>query len=148
VSIYVSTATFFLVHCDEWDRVVALPRHKFVTGATLLQLPSKRKKYLCKYQKAWEAEFSWLSHSDRSINDAYCILCKSHLLDPVQGMTWQGMQSHKTICSWRWFKGFTEFRSDLNNDTICGLLSCKFSQNQCCYEYQPSASVLKSAECN
>ena len=29
---------FFLLHCDEWDRVVALPRHKFVTGAILLQL--------------------------------------------------------------------------------------------------------------
>ena len=29
---------FFLLHCDEWDRVVALPRHKFATGATLLQL--------------------------------------------------------------------------------------------------------------
>ena len=28
----------FLLHCDEWDRVVALPRHTFVTGATLLQL--------------------------------------------------------------------------------------------------------------
>jgi hypothetical protein len=41
--------------------------------------PDKRKKYLCKYQKAWEAEFSWLSHSDRSVNDAYCILCKSNL---------------------------------------------------------------------
>jgi hypothetical protein len=38
VSFYVSTATFFLLHCDEWDRVVALPRHKFFTGATLLQL--------------------------------------------------------------------------------------------------------------
>jgi hypothetical protein len=38
VSFYVSTATFFLLHCDEWDRVVAPPRHKFVTGATLLQL--------------------------------------------------------------------------------------------------------------
>jgi hypothetical protein len=38
VSFYVSTATFFLLHCDEWDHVVALPRHKFVTGATLLQL--------------------------------------------------------------------------------------------------------------
>jgi hypothetical protein len=38
VSFYVSTATFFLLHCDEWDRVVALPRHKFVTGATFLQL--------------------------------------------------------------------------------------------------------------
>jgi len=38
VSFYVSTATFFLFHCDEWDRVVALPRHKFVTWATLLQL--------------------------------------------------------------------------------------------------------------
>jgi hypothetical protein len=32
--------TYFLLHCDEWDRVVALPRHKFVTGATLLQLIS------------------------------------------------------------------------------------------------------------
>jgi hypothetical protein len=39
VSFYVSTATFFLAPlCDEWDSVVALPRHKFVTGATLLQL--------------------------------------------------------------------------------------------------------------
>ena len=39
MSFYVSTANyFFLLHCDEWDRVVALPRHKFVTGATLLQL--------------------------------------------------------------------------------------------------------------
>ena len=28
----------------------------------------------------------------------------------------------------------------------CGLLSCKFNQNQCCCEYQPSASVLKSAK--
>ena len=39
MSFYVSNAIFsFLLHCDEWDRVVALPRHKFVTGATLLQL--------------------------------------------------------------------------------------------------------------
>ena len=34
MSFYVSTANFFLLHCDEWDRVVALPRHKFVTGAS------------------------------------------------------------------------------------------------------------------
>ena len=38
MSFYVSTATFCLLHCDEWDHIVALPRHKFVTGATLLQL--------------------------------------------------------------------------------------------------------------
>ena len=38
MSFYVSTGTFVLLHCDEWGRVVALPRHKFVTGATLLQL--------------------------------------------------------------------------------------------------------------
>ena len=38
MSFYVSTATFVLLYCDEWDRVVALPRHKFVTGATLLQV--------------------------------------------------------------------------------------------------------------
>jgi hypothetical protein len=34
-----------LLHCDEWDRVVALPRHKFVTGATLLQLEVPRSKF-------------------------------------------------------------------------------------------------------
>ena len=27
-----------MLHCDEWDRIVDLPRYKFVTGATLLQL--------------------------------------------------------------------------------------------------------------
>jgi hypothetical protein len=30
--------------------------------------PAKRKKYLCKYQKAWEAEINWLSHGDRSVS--------------------------------------------------------------------------------
>jgi hypothetical protein len=40
---------FFLLHCDEWDRVVALPRHKFVTGATLLQLrKTQRKPQTCR----------------------------------------------------------------------------------------------------
>jgi uncharacterized protein YmfQ (DUF2313 family) len=34
-----------LLHCDEWDRVVALPRHKFVTGATLLQLQKTMNAY-------------------------------------------------------------------------------------------------------
>jgi transcription initiation factor IIE alpha subunit len=33
-----------LLHCDEWDRIVALPRHKFVTGATLLQLGAMQQK--------------------------------------------------------------------------------------------------------
>ena len=48
MSFYVSIGTFVLLHCDEWDRVVALPRHKFLTGATLLQLLlySSRKKKL------------------------------------------------------------------------------------------------------
>jgi len=41
VSFYVSAAIYFLLHCDEWDRFVASPRHKFVTGATLLQLGNK-----------------------------------------------------------------------------------------------------------
>ena len=38
MSFYVSTAIYFLLHCDEWDLFVAPPRHKFVTEATLLQL--------------------------------------------------------------------------------------------------------------
>ena len=40
---------FFLLHCDEWDRVVALPRHKFVTGATLLQLATFQQHLHMKY---------------------------------------------------------------------------------------------------
>ena len=53
MSFYVSTATFFVLHSDEWDRVVALPRHKFVTGATLLQLVSAMPPDLfVKYQKS------------------------------------------------------------------------------------------------
>ena len=101
--------------------------------------PAKRKKYLCKYQKAWEAEFSWFSHSDHSINDAYCILCKTLLVLPNSNA-----DSERAFSIIKMIH--TEFRSDLNNDTICGLLSCKFNENQCCYEYQPSASVLKSAK--
>ena len=55
MSFYVSTAIYFLLHCDEWDRFVAPPRHKYVTGATLLQLGgpafifkcgSRKEKYL------------------------------------------------------------------------------------------------------
>jgi len=41
MSFYVSTAIYFLFHCDEWDRFVALLRHNFVTGATLLRLDGK-----------------------------------------------------------------------------------------------------------
>ena len=51
MSFYVSTGTFVLLHCDEWDRVVALPRHKFVTGATLLQLDKNEYKLLWNGQK-------------------------------------------------------------------------------------------------
>ena len=51
MSFYVSTATFFLLHCDEWDRVVALPRHKFVTGATLLQLIGYGQ--ICQYSRIY-----------------------------------------------------------------------------------------------
>ena len=40
----------------------------------------------------------------------------------------------------------TEFRSELKNDTLCSLLSCKFNQNHHCYEYAPSAEVLQSAK--
>ena len=32
------TAIYFLLHWDEWDRFVVPLKHKFVTGATLLQL--------------------------------------------------------------------------------------------------------------
>jgi hypothetical protein len=47
VSFYVSTAIYVLLHCDEWDRFVAPPRDKFVTGAILLQLgpPSRSMTY-------------------------------------------------------------------------------------------------------
>ena len=40
---------FQLLHCDKWDRFVALPRHKFVTGATLLQLVYFIQHYVIKF---------------------------------------------------------------------------------------------------
>jgi hypothetical protein len=55
----VSTATFFLLHCDEWDRVVALPRHKFVTGATLLQL--KRPDAMAAITRQYSDIYIWFS---------------------------------------------------------------------------------------
>jgi hypothetical protein len=55
-----STATFFLLHCDEWDRVVALPRHKFVTGATLLQLISVLSYILLTSGYPMGLVFSWI----------------------------------------------------------------------------------------
>jgi hypothetical protein len=84
--------------------------------------PAKRKKYLCKYQKAWEAEFSWLSHSDRSVNDAYCILCKSHLYigsgaknDMTRHAKSQNhMQLEMVQCQWK-SKSMSLFVTMLNN---------------------------------
>jgi hypothetical protein len=38
VSFYVSTATFFLLHCDEWDRIVALSRQDGRHSAVALLL--------------------------------------------------------------------------------------------------------------
>ena len=32
MSFYISTAIYFLLHCDEWNHFVAPPRHKFVTS--------------------------------------------------------------------------------------------------------------------
>ena len=34
----IETGRNVLLHCDEWGRFVAPSKHKFVTGATLLQL--------------------------------------------------------------------------------------------------------------
>ena len=63
MSFYVSTATFILLHCDEWDRVVALPRHKFVTGATLLQLGGYKKR-----KSSIPKNRSWLIFLVRNLN--------------------------------------------------------------------------------
>ena len=55
---------FFLLHCDEWDRVIALPRHKFVTGATLLQLVCGSTEYgfkvLSKPATSLDSQKSWV----------------------------------------------------------------------------------------
>jgi len=40
----------------------------------------------------------------------------------------------------------TEFRADLNKDTLCALLSCKMNTHLHCYELKPSAVLLKNAK--
>ena len=69
---------------------------------------------------------------------------------PLRETWWHFFWNKKIWCSFKTSerafsiikKIHTEFRSHLNNDTICGFLSCKFNQNQCCYEYQPSHDLL------
>ena len=64
---------FFLLHCDEWDRVVALPRHKFVTGATLLQLdlPQQYRVTICRYQKEVRIDFRHFINEHPTIKRLY-----------------------------------------------------------------------------
>ncbi|XP_033757996.1 uncharacterized protein LOC117340342 [Pecten maximus] len=40
----------------------------------------------------------------------------------------------------------TDFRSDMNNDTLCALLSTKINCDSDCCDYQPSTNVLKMAK--
>ena len=40
--------------------------------------PSKRKKYVCKYQQFWEKEFTWLKKSDTGEDMAHCKLCNAN----------------------------------------------------------------------
>ena len=40
----------------------------------------------------------------------------------------------------------TEFRADLNKDTLCALLSCKMNTHLHCYELKPSAVLIKNAK--
>ena len=40
--------------------------------------PSKRKKYVCKYQQFWEKEFTWLKKSDTGEDMAHCKLCNTN----------------------------------------------------------------------
>ena len=40
----------------------------------------------------------------------------------------------------------TEFRSELANDTICSLISCKQNADVQCFNFDPSDSVLKNAK--
>ena len=41
--------------------------------------PSKRKKYVCKYQQFWEKEFTWLKKSDTGEDMAHCKLCNTNI---------------------------------------------------------------------
>jgi hypothetical protein len=45
-TVIISNSYNEMFEADEWDRVVALPRHKFVTGATLLQLGDTKQSLL------------------------------------------------------------------------------------------------------
>ena len=40
----------------------------------------------------------------------------------------------------------TDLRSDMNNDTLCALLSCKLNQSTVCYAFCPTSESLSLAE--
>jgi hypothetical protein len=47
---------------------------------TCTSTPSKRKKFVCKYQHFWEKEFTWLKKSDTGVGEdmAHCKLCNTN----------------------------------------------------------------------
>ena len=41
----------------------------------------------------------------------------------------------------------TEYRSDMDNSTLCSLLCAKINAKETCYQFQPSKALLRAAKC-
>ena len=72
--------TCFYNKCNSITSKMSSGRKRSLSGPAGSSTPdSKRKRYLCSYQKSWETQFNWIKPSNRGPHDAYCTLCKSHL---------------------------------------------------------------------
>jgi hypothetical protein len=74
---------FFLLHCDEWDRVVALPRHKFVNRQIWYRHPnSEAGNDEIQNVQIW-IFILWELHSKILVGDKHIIGPGSHIEYPT-----------------------------------------------------------------
>ena len=73
---------------------------KMSSSGPCTSTPSKRKKYVCKYQQFWEKEFTWLQKSDTGEDMAHCHckLCKTNF--SVAAGAFYDVKRHAEMCNW------------------------------------------------
>ena len=120
---------------------------------------AKKKKYAAKYKPEWATDLPFICHSDKRPTFAYCRVCNTHinvahgaLQFPLLArlMTTLSVIAHSNAgseCVFSMYRKIdTDSRSQLGNNTLHALLSCKIKTDNPCYSFVPEKDLLKLAK--
>ena len=125
-------------------------------GSDSLCASSGKKKFAAKYKPEWATDLQFICHSDKRPMFAYCRVCNTHI-NVAHGavrflllaclMTTLSVIAHSNAGSERMFLMCrnidTDSRSQLGNNTLRALLSCKIKTDDPCYSFVPEKDLLK-----